>query len=199
MRRLMVIVLLALGWVALSPATAAYACDTASAPRAKQLTQAEAVFTATVKRVTADRAGAGATTLYVVEVDRVFKGERVNTEETVSSPTKRAKCGLVGVTEGNRYLFVAGQVTKGTFQARSFQGTQAINAEVRDDVERVLGEGTPPADAEERAADDALTTTRVDETSAPSVATMVVPGLVLALIGCLVLVLTRIFGRPDHP
>lgn len=195
MRRLMVIVLLALGWVALSPATAAYACDTASAPRAKQLDQAEAVFTGTVKQVTADPADAGATTLYVVEVDRVFKGRSVNTEVTVSSPTKRAKCGLVGVEKGNRYLFVSGQVTKGMFQARSFQGTQAVNAEVRADVERVLGQGTPPADAQDQA-DEGVTTTQVDESSAPSVARMVVPGLVLALIGCLVLVLTRFFGRP---
>ncbi|KRF12414.1 hypothetical protein ASG90_15730 [Nocardioides sp. Soil797] len=194
----MVIVLLALGWVALSPATAAYACDTASAPRAKQLDQAEAVFTGTVKQVTADPADAGMTTLYVVEVDRVFKGKAVNTEVTVSSPAKKGKCGLVGVKKGNRYLFVSGQVTKGKFQARSFQGTQAINGEVRADVERILGEGAPPADAQEQATDDSATTTRVDDSSAPSVANMVVPGLVLALIGCLVLVLTRFFGRPKR-
>lgn len=198
MRRLMVLVLLALGWVALSPAPAAYACDTASPPRAKQLNQAEAVFTGTVKQVTADPADAGRTTLYVIEVDRVFKGEPIKTEVTVSSPARKARCGLVGVKQGNRYLFVAGSVTKGMFQARSFQGTQAINREVRSDLKKVLGQGEPPADARARSGADELTTTRVDHTSAPSVANMVLPGLVLALVGCLVLVLARLFGRPRH-
>ncbi len=98
MRRLMVLVLLALGWVALSPATA-YACETPAAPRVKQLTNAEAVFTGTVAQVTANPADAGVTTLYVVTVDRVYKGTRVKSQVTVSSPAKRDRCGLVGVKQ----------------------------------------------------------------------------------------------------
>ncbi|KQZ76095.1 hypothetical protein [Nocardioides sp. Root151] len=194
MRRLMVLVLLALGWVALSPATA-YACDTPAPQRPQQLKQATAVFTGTVSQVTASPADAGVTTLYVVKVDRVYKGARVTSEVTVSSPTKRDKCGLVGIRKGSRYLFVARSVTGADFQARSWQGTQAISPEVRADVEGVLGKGTLPADQQTTPEETEVTTQRVDDSAPPGATKAVAPGLLLALIGGVVLVLARFLGR----
>ena len=200
MRRLMVLVLLALGWVAVSP-VAAHACETPAPPRVKQLRQATAVFTGTVSQVSADPSDAGMTTLYVVSVERVYKGETVNSEVTVTSPTTRAKCGLSGVKEGKRYLFVAGSVTKGKFQARSFQGTQAISREVRDDLIKVLGDGAVPADAQDLSGRDsaAISTERVDNSAPPSAIRAIAPGLGLALLGALALVLARIFSRVRNP
>lgn len=196
MRRLMVLLLLALGWVAISP-VAAYACETPAPPRTKQLRQAAAVFTGTVSQVAADPGDAGMTTLYVVRVDQVYKGKAVNSEVTVSSPTTREKCGLSGVTEGKRYLFVAGSVTKGKFQARSFQGTQTLSPEVRTDLSKVLGSGAAPADQQsvDDRDDKTVTTERVDSSAPPSAVKAIAPGLLLALLGGLVLGLARFFSR----
>lgn len=194
MRRLLVLLLLPLGLVAFSP-SAAQACTIQAKPLPKQLASARAVFTGSVTDVTANPSDAGATTLYRVTVDRTFKGKRVAEQVLVSSPTKRARCGLVGIKKGERYLFVTGKAAKGVYPARSHQGTQAISQDVRAVVVSQLGEGTPPGGDQAADTPDEVTTKLVDDSVAPNMVRSVGPGVLLVLVGALLLVLLRLFGR----
>lgn len=195
MRRMMVLVLLALGWVALGVAPA-QACDVMEKPPGEQLREAQFVFSGTVTKATADPATSGKQTLYVVKVDSVFQGE-LERQVTISSPTRFRSCGLRGINVGDDYMFYAGSERQGILQARSYEGTTELTPQVRKNVVDVLGPGAAPGIAEdpESAEDTTAETTVVDEGKPPSMTSAVGPGLGLVALGLLGLLLSRALGR----
>lgn len=196
MRRLIVLVLLSVssvGLVALGTAPA-QACGVTPKPRAEQLQAAPLVFDGQVASVRRS-ANDPDMTEYTVEVKRVYRG-RVSTTETVVAPSKVSTCGLRGVKPGTTLMFLAQQGKDEMIRTASFLGTSSFTPQVRREVEEAVGEPSPPAGA---ASDDGESTgTIVDDSDPPSVATAVTPGIAIMVLGLLVLILARIFGRAER-
>jgi hypothetical protein len=193
-RRLFALTLLALGSVSGVALTAspAWACDEPSRPFGVQMRAAEFVFTGTVTQVV----DSGDRNVFVVDVNDVYKG-RVTAEATVTSPATRADCGLRGIERGERYVFLAGSASSGVIEATSDEGTRPQRPAVVKAVTRVLGEGQDPTapTREDAVRDDPAELTRLDDSGLPSIAVATLPGVALALLGLLVLGVTRALGR----
>ena len=113
MRRVMVLVLVALGCV-LFTAAPAQACDRPVPPVAKALQGSTSVFSGTVSKVTS----AGDQTTYAVTVDRAYQG-RVDEEVMVIAPRTKGDCGLIGIRRGDKVMFVARDGSGDRFQTRA--------------------------------------------------------------------------------
>lgn len=190
MKRLLLLVLLPLGFVFATP-TPASACDRPAGPLGEDLRGARVVFTGDITVV---KAKAGQTA-YTVEVTRTYKG-RVPAKTTVFSPATVAACGLPRAKVGQEWLFVSS--TKGLdVVTRSHEGSARLTAELTTRVQGILGEGTPASGSTEEeptAADVALT--RVNDGDAADFWPLALPGVVLAACGLVVVAAARVLGRP---
>lgn len=198
MRRLIALVLLSLGpvgVVALSAAPA-HACGVEPKPRAEQLKAAPMVFDGEVTEVQRVR-GTSDTTNYTVEVKRVYRGQ-VSTTEVVMAPSKVRTCGLRDVKVGTTLMVFAQQGRDDVLRTASFLGTTTYTPQLRREVEEAVGEAAPPMGADN--GDEAESTgTIVDDSDPPSMAAAITPGIALMVLGLLVLILARVFGRPERP
>jgi hypothetical protein len=189
MRRVMVLVLVALGCVLLTEAPA-QACDRASVPFNRAVQRSDVVFSGTVT----DRSTGGDRTSYAVTVDRVWQG-RVPEEATVVSPRTRADCALTGIRPDDKVLFVASEGSGDTFSARSFEGTRSLTAKVTAAVVKRLGKGGQPIAAAPDPADQPLEMTVVDDSEPAGFGTLALPGGILVALGLLTLLLAQLLGR----
>jgi hypothetical protein len=189
-KRLLLLVLLPLGFVFATPASAS-ACDQPAGPLGEDLRGARVVFTGEITKVSA-KSGQNA---FTVEVTRTYKG-RVPATSTVYSPATVASCGLPRAKVGQEWLFVSS--TKGVdVVTRSYEGSARLTDALTTRVQGVLGEGTPASgstDEEPTAADVELT--RVNADDAVDFWPLALPGVVLAVGGLVLVAAARALGRP---
>jgi hypothetical protein len=192
MRRLMVLLLVALSCVLVNVATAtpALACDRDQLPLAKALGRSEFVFSGNVAEVGGDKR----TATYVVEVDRVWQG-RVPLEVTVESPASRKRCGLTGVKAGDELLVVAADGNGDTVTARSFEGTRRLTAKAVDAATEEFGSAGKPVDTTPDPADEPLEMTVVDDSEPAAFGALALPGLLVAGLGLLTLAIAGLLSR----
>jgi len=141
MRRILLAGVVACSALVLVPAPS-YACSCVTATDVEHLDRADVVVTGTL--VDVDLASAPADkVVYVVAVDRLYKGEAPETLR-VRSSASGASCGLEGMVADRRYLlFLEG--TGEDFRANLCGGTRAV----ADQPIRVVGsEGFPVAEPE---------------------------------------------------
>ncbi|MDN5893432.1 MAG: hypothetical protein L0H93_05350 [Nocardioides sp.] len=204
MRRLIVLVFLALGMtagamgmVALASAPA-QACGVKAEPRAQQLRATPFIFSGKV--TAAEKVGfSRAKTRYTVQVDRVYRGSLQKTV-TVLAPSTIRNCGLGKVRTGSSLMFLAEKGQGDELSTTSYLGTSTLNPQLRKNVEEAVGAGNPPEGATPPDSDGTEPVgTRLDSSDPPSIVTAVAPGLGLIAIGILVLLLARLVGRPERP
>lgn len=194
MRRLLALVLVALGCVTLT-APPAHACPRPARPLPAQLEAAGSVFTGTVTAVTGTPGTGTAPVAYTVSVDRVFKGE-VQARTRVVSPATVARCGLQGIERRRAYLFVTTDTGNASLDATSDQGTRRLGAQLRRQVVDTLGIGRPPMAVDEPTEPpEGATLTRVRDSDPVGFLPVALPGVLLVAGGLLVLLLTRLVGR----
>ena len=189
MRRVMVLVLVALGCVLFSQAPA-QACDRPVPPLAKALQRASFVFSGDVTKVTS----AGDQTTYAVAVDRVYQG-RVNEEAMVITPRSRADCGLSGIGRGDTVMFVTRDGSGDQFETQSFEGTRPLTASVRKAVVADLGRGGQPVAPAPAVEDPPLEMVVLDDGTPMSFAALALPGGVLIALGLVTLLVAQVLGR----
>jgi hypothetical protein len=162
----------------------ALACPASRTSLDRQTRQADDVFVGSVGQ----RAKQGRrTVVYTVTVDRVYKGDVDTTDVAVMTPAAARACGLPDLRTGTEYVFF----TSGAdLETTSTAGTaRATDGRVRR-VERLLGEGRPPAPPEPVEA--TFTVVGDQPTSLQRVAA---PGVALVIVGLLGLLLVAGLGR----
>ncbi|HEY9563949.1 MAG TPA: hypothetical protein VIR30_09290, partial [Nocardioides sp.] len=185
-----VLVLLALGLVAFGPAPSAFACDEPTLPFDRQVSRAEHIFTGTVTTSRIDPAQGGARRIYLVKIDKVHKGDGLEQSIRVASSTRSADCGLGKVTSGDKLTFFVGAVKGNNYvEALSNEGTRAASSELDSRIVAELAPKSAGTDVE-------VKLTRVDDGEAPSITRAIAPGLIVAMLGVVALVVGRLFGRP---
>ena len=106
LRRLLVLVVVALTTVIVSDASAHAACRCKDLSLPQQVNNAGAVFSGTLTMASGPTTSGDRQTMsYDVKVDRVYKGDITSPRVTVKSDASEAACGLTGMTADTRYLF----------------------------------------------------------------------------------------------
>ena len=189
MRRVMVLVLVALGCVLFSEAPA-QACERPVPSVSKALAKAKFVFSGTVQKVTS----AGDQTTYAVTVDRVYDG-RVDESVMVTAPRTKADCALIGFGRGDRVMFVTRDGSGDKFTTSSFEGSRALTPAVRAAVVRELGRGSKPVPPEPAVEEPPLEMIVLDDGQSLSFAALALPGGILIALGLVTLLMAQILGR----
>lgn len=195
MRRLIVLLLATIGLVALGTAPAQAQCDVEPAPRAQQLKSTPYVFSGVVTDANPVSSEPG-TVRYTVSVNRVYRGD-VERTATVSAPSTVAECGLRKVSPGTTLMFFAERADQDLLRTQSTMGTSRLTQRARTSVEDAMGRGTVPKQADE--GDEDASGTVVDDSEPLSISTAILPGAGLMLLGLLLVLVARIFGRPVRP
>jgi hypothetical protein len=189
MRRVMVLVLVALGCV-LFTGTPAQACERPVPSVARALQKATFVFSGTVRKVTS----AGDQTTYAVVVDRVYDG-RVDESVMVTAPRTKADCALSGFGRGDRVMFVTRDGSGDRFTTSSVEGSRALTPRVRAAVVDELGRGSKPVPPEPAVEEPPLEMIVLDDGHTASFAALALPGGILVALGLVVLLTAQIIGR----
>jgi hypothetical protein len=189
MRRVMVLVLLALGCVLFTEAPA-QACERPVPSVSKALNRSSSVFSGTVRKVTS----AGDQTTYAVDVDRVYQG-RVDQSVMVTAPRTKADCALRGFGRGDTVMFVTRHGSGDAFTTASFEGSRPLTRKVRAAVVDELGRGSKPVPPAPAAEEPPLEMIVVDNGQSMSFAALALPGGLLVALGLVLLLTAQILGR----
>jgi hypothetical protein len=173
------LVLAPVGVVSLGAVPAAAACPVDRSNLAEQAKDANGIFTGTIT----DRTVAGTTVTYVVETDRVYKGEVAEPPVEVSTDARRARCGKPGLRTDKEYVFFVTRDGE-ALSVDSRGGTARATGQLVADVEQLFGEGRPAVEPEPDPV--AFTTVAGDPAELRRVAA---PGAALVIVGLLGLVL----------
>lgn len=189
MRRLLVTLLVAMGFVLVSEVPAS-ACSCAVATLTQQAHRADAVFTGEVTQVVPGDPAASAQTRYDISVETVYKGT-VSAQTTVVSASQTAACGLSGVVASRRYLFLGTSNGTGVrIAANSCGGTRPLTAGATARIVEVLGEGKAPTPVAPTTPPEPVLT-RADLAEPTPLSRLAAPGGALVIVGLLGLLLLR--------
>ena len=181
--------------VVLAPvsASAASGSGSSSSKVADQVRRADDVFTGTVAHATTARKSGGqrgATTTYVVDVDRIYKGHLHEKSVRVASDASKRSCRLGTLDTGKRYVFLATEGAHG-LTTDGCSGTDVAGKALLGDVEKLLGAGHPPVPP----APTKATFTPVAHHAPTTFPRLAAPGAAAVLVGLLGLVVVRRLAR----
>ena len=144
LRRLLVLVVVALTTVIVSDASAHAACRCKDLSLPQQVNNAGAVFSGTLTMASGPTTSGDRQTMsYDVKVDRVYKGDITSPRVTVKSDASEAACGLTGMTADTRYLFFV-RVSDADLFANSCGGTGPAKSARTQKIVALLGPGSTP-------------------------------------------------------
>jgi hypothetical protein len=191
LRRLLVLVVVALTTVVVSDASAHAACRCKDLSLPQQVNNAGAVFSGTLTMASGPTTSGNRQTMsYDVKVDRVYKGDFSSPRVTVKSDASGASCGLTGMTAGTRYLFFV-RVSDPDLFANSCGGTGPAKSARTQKIVALLGPGTTPIPPTPEEA----TFTPVADAEPYSLTRLAAPGAAMVLVGLLGLMVFGALGR----
>ncbi|MDT0202503.1 hypothetical protein [Nocardioides sp. AE5] len=188
MRRVLVLLMLGLPMVALG-SSPAYACDEPVLPFNRQVSHAVHIFTGTVTEQRVDPAQDGNRRIYDVQVTDELKGSGLDPLVRVASSTDPEQCGIGEIQTGDELIFFVGEVQGANyFEAVSTEGTRAASPMVLAQVQEELAPEPEPEPLD-------VELTSVEDGAPPSITKAIAPGLIVAMVGVVALVIGTLFGR----
>jgi hypothetical protein len=194
LRRLLVLVVVALTTVIVSDASAHAACRCKDLSLPQQVNNAGAVFSGTLTMASGPTTtGDRQTMSYDVKVDRVYKGDITSPRVTVKSDASEAACGLTGMTADTRYLFFVrvSEVDAADLFANSCGGTGQAKSARTQKIVALLGPGSTPIPPTPEEA----TFTPVADAEPYTLTQLAAPGAAMVLVGLLGLMVFGALGR----
>ena len=194
LRRLLVLVVVALTTVIVSDASAHAACRCKDLSLPQQVNNAGAVFSGTLTMASGPTTSGDRQTMsYDVKVDRVYKGDITSPRVTVKSDASEAACGLSGMTADTRYLFFVrvSDVDAADLFANSCGGTGPAKSARTQKVVALLGPGSTPNPPTPEEA----TFTPVADAEPYTLTRLAAPGAAMVLVGLLGLMVFGALGR----
>lgn len=191
LRRLLVLVVVALTTVIVSDASAHAACRCKDLSLPQQVNNAGAVFSGTLTMASGPTTSGDRQTMsYDVKVDRVYKGDIKSPRVTVKSDASEAACGLTGMTADTRYLFFV-RVSDADLFANSCGGTGPAKSARTQKIVALLGPGSTPNPPTPEEA----TFTPVADAEPATLTRLAAPGAAMVLVGLLGLMVFGALGR----
>ena len=194
LRRLLVLVVVALTTVIVSDASAHAACRCKDLSLPQQVNNAGAVFSGTLTMASGPTTtGDRQTMSYDVKVDRVYKGDITSPRVTVKSDASEAACGLTGMTADTRYLFFVrvSDVDAADLFANSCGGTGPAKSARTQKIVALLGPGSTPNPPTPEEA----TFTPVAGAEPATLTRLAAPGAAMVVVGLLGLMVFGALGR----
>ena len=194
LRRLLVLVVVALTTVIVSDASAHAACRCKDLSLPQQVNNAGAVFSGTLTMASGPTTSGDRQTMsYDVKVDRVYKGDITSPRVTVKSDASEAACGLTGMTADTRYLFFVrvSDVDAADLFANSCGGTGPAKSARTQKIVALLGPGSTPIPPTPEEA----TFTPVADAEPATLTQLAAPGAAMVLVGLLGLMVFGALGR----
>ena len=194
LRRLLVLVVVALTTVIVSDASAHAACRCKDLSLPQQVNDAGAVFSGTLTMASGPTTSGDRQTMsYDVKVDRVYKGDITSPRVTVKSDASEAACGLTGMTADTRYLFFVrvSDVDAADLFANSCGGTGPAKSARTQKIVALLGPGSTPNPPTPEEA----TFTPVADAEPATLTRLAAPGAAMVLVGLLGLMAFSALGR----
>ena len=190
-RRVLVLLVVGLTTVVVADAPAHAACTCERPPLARQINDADGVFSGTVTMASGPTtSGKRQIMSYDVKVDRVYKGDITSPRVTVKSDADPSHCGLSDMTADTRYLFFV-RTNEANLLANKCGGTGPAKSTKTQKVIALLGPGTTPNPP---TPDDAVFTP-VADAEPPSLSQLAAPGAAMLLLGLLGLMVFGALGR----
>ena len=194
LRRLLVLVVVALTTVIVSDASAHAACRCKDLTLPQQVNNAGAVFSGTLTMASGPTTSGDRQTMsYDVKVDRVYKGDIKSPRVTVKSDASEAACGLTGMTADTRYLFFVrvSDLDAADLFANSCGGTGPAKSARTQKIVSLLGPGSTPNPPTPEEA----TFTPVADAEPATLTRLAAPGAAMVLVGLLGLMAFSALGR----
>jgi hypothetical protein len=194
LRRLLVLVVVALTTVIVSDASAHAACRCKDLSLPQQVNNAGAVFSGTLTMASGPTTSGDRQTMsYDVKVDRVYKGDITSPRVTVKSDASEAACGLTGMTADTRYLFFVrvSEADAADLFANSCGGTGPAKSARTQKIVALLGPGSTPIPPTPEEA----TFTPVAGAEPATLTRLAAPGAAMVVVGLLGLMVFGALGR----
>ena len=194
LRRLLVLVVVALTTVIVSDASAHAACRCKDLTLPQQVNNAGAVFSGTLTMASGPTTSGDRQTMsYDVKVDRVYKGDITSPRVTVKSDASEAACGLTGMTADTRYLFFVrvSEADAADLFANSCGGTGPAKSARTQKIVALLGPGSTPIPPTPEEA----TFTPVAGAEPATLTRLAAPGAAMVVVGLLGLMVFGALGR----
>jgi hypothetical protein len=194
LRRLLVLVVVALTTVIVSDASAHAACRCNDLSLPQQVNNAGAVFSGTLTMASGPTTSGDRQTMsYDVKVDRVYKGDITSPRVTVKSDASEAACGLTGMTADTRYLFFVrvSEADAADLFANSCGGTGPAKSARTQKIVALLGPGSTPIPPTPEEA----TFTPVAGAEPATLTRLAAPGAAMVVVGLLGLMVFGALGR----
>jgi hypothetical protein len=194
LRRLLVLVVVALTTVIVSDASAHAACRCKDLSLPQQVNNAGAVFSGTLTMASGPTTtGDRQTMSYDVKVDRVYKGDITSPRVTVKSDASEAACGPTGMTADTRYLFFVrvSEADAADLFANSCGGTGPAKSARTQKIVALLGPGSTPIPPTPEEA----TFTPVAGAEPATLTRLAAPGAAMVVVGLLGLMVFGALGR----
>jgi hypothetical protein len=194
LRRLLVLVVVALTTVIVSDASAHAACRCKDLSLPQQVNNAGAVFSGTLTMASGPTTSGDRQTMsYDVKVDRVYKGDITSPRVTVKSDASEAACGLTGMTADTRYLFFVrvSEADAADLFANSCGGTGPAKSARTQKIVALLGPGSTPNPPTPEEA----TFTPVAGAEPATLTRLAAPGAAMVVVGLLGLMVFGALGR----
>ena len=186
--RLLIALVLACAGIVLAQGSAQAVCRCVQGGLEGDIRRADAVFSGVLVSSSGTGGGKSEFATYEIEADTLYRGNVRTVNVDVRS--RNDDCALGELEADRRYVFFVTEQGP-DLRADRCGGTSARTARLTRQVEQVTGEGTPLGQSNQPEEPVAVEFTRVSDAEPDSLTRLAAPGVALALIGLLGLLVVR--------